>query len=1160
MPFFRLNRLKSSVWLIVFLGFVSLGEIFADEPSDCQKGFSPPTSGERVSSSQTKKPEESSPQKLDSSTPAKNPADSQEKASLSNKDRIEGSESLALTPEEFMRHISEGAWLNRDQEIEFDFYLRKAFGEDLKGRGLNDVLEAIEPYPQGRLDKIPAREQKITFVLKQKDYPKSLKLFLESFRSSANKMRKMFPISNSWRLWAKKLSFEPSETNLLSDREAFFEYLDSSSFGQPIQRFLLRNDLFLGVTQAQTVREFVENPANNYRERILVLYKVLDEFRKKFIKERRKDQDISLTMVELIHSAGFGRKSWTDKLKSEDPEVVLEGVMKILLERDLIAKELNFNDWDTLKSDLLHKDQFTGRAKAIQKRWTEMELQLDKITKELAELSKTEKNLETETFRMRPLTLLESPFRGCLGLDCSTGAYFEKALDPAYIYFTLTDNHHISHGQITVILGSTKNLRGEIVKTAFVEQIQNIPNHRIVGMLEAIRLSLSEQGYLLALPKDLGKGDSVLSNELPTREFVRSQILPGLQNKLETFEPKQTNLPFEDSRHSRANLKLDLWEFELTPDQRDFEIHPGEIHSLKPMDKSFKVQDWSVKAMHSNKLEDQILFIINIAELVRFQLLTLQEALDYLQSKIKDKSLSFDLRKRAMFAVIHIQVSHSHIGHTLEDFRSRTNEILKKHRRVKSVKTALKDFELIESLLLEFSPVELKTLIGEMSNWKKSPTEYQKRFLLFLSYLFYPEGLSVVLDSPVPLLFESVADLSLKRESDEGDTALHRVAERGHNPSVQFLIDKGVDPNIRNDYEETPLHKAVEEGHIQVVQFLLDRGADPTMTDSDGESALHLAAQKGYIKIVEILLERGAELESQDNENKTPLHKAVEEGHISLVRLLDKWGADLSHEDNLSRTILHISAGLGHIEIVRFVLKKNKNIINKKTKHGETPFHYASLGRRKKIVQLLHRRGAELESQDNEGRTALHRVALIGHQEMVALLLNRGADPNSQENEGHTALHLAIWWGENLQIAELLLKGGADPNRKNNMGETPLHRVALVGGTQIIQLLHKWGADLDIQTKNGDTALHYATRKIYAKTGRLLYTWGADPTIKNNQGETPNELVKQQIGDWENYSLQESLERHEEEDFLDALEVLEELDKKNNPRWEPTSYRPANWD
>ena len=168
MPFFRLNRLKSRVWLVVFLGFVPFGKLFADEPSDCQKGFSPPTSGERVSSSQTKKPEESSPQKLDSSTPAKNPADSQEKASfsskapLSNKDRVEGSESLALTPEEFMKHISEGAWLNRDQEVEFDFYLRKAFGEDLKGRGLNDVLEAIEPYPQGRLDKIPAREQEIT--------------------------------------------------------------------------------------------------------------------------------------------------------------------------------------------------------------------------------------------------------------------------------------------------------------------------------------------------------------------------------------------------------------------------------------------------------------------------------------------------------------------------------------------------------------------------------------------------------------------------------------------------------------------------------------------------------------------------------------------------------------------------------------------------------------------------------------------------------------------------------------------------------------------------------------------------------------------------------------------------------------------------------------
>ena len=75
-----------------------------------------------------------------------------------------------------------------------------------------------------------------------------------------------------------------------------------------------------------------------------------------------------------------------------------------------------------------------------------------------------------ETFRLRALSLQESSFRGCLGGDCSTRSYFDLALDPNFIYFTLTDVHHRSSGQITVVLGTAVNKKGEVVKTAFVDR------------------------------------------------------------------------------------------------------------------------------------------------------------------------------------------------------------------------------------------------------------------------------------------------------------------------------------------------------------------------------------------------------------------------------------------------------------------------------------------------------------------------------------------------------------------------------------------------------------------------------------------------------------------------------------------------------------------
>lgn len=86
---------------------------------------------------------------------------------------------------------------------------------------------------------------------------------------------------------------------------------------------------------------------------------------------------------------------------------------------------------------------------------------------------------------------------------------------------------------------------------------------------------------------------------------------------------------------------------------------------------------------------------------------------------------------------------------------------------------------------------------------------------------------------------------------------LHLMAKRNNVAAVKWLLDHGLDPNIRWshwDAEVTPLHLAAWQGHAEVVRLLLAAGADPDIRDSkhDGD-ALGWAEHGGRVEVVQIL-------------------------------------------------------------------------------------------------------------------------------------------------------------------------------------------------------------------------------------------------------------------------------------------------------------------
>ena len=77
------------------------------------------------------------------------------------------------------------------------------------------------------------------------------------------------------------------------------------------------------------------------------------------------------------------------------------------------------------------------------------------------------------------------------------------------------------------------------------------------------------------------------------------------------------------------------------------------------------------------------------------------------------------------------------------------------------------------------------------------------------------------------------------------DEALNFAAYGGHEETVDFLLEKGADPNGLAgqwwpwDANSTPLHKAVMAQDAAMIRYLCDRGADPTIRDRRWEETPH---------------------------------------------------------------------------------------------------------------------------------------------------------------------------------------------------------------------------------------------------------------------------------------------------------------------------------
>jgi len=121
---------------------------------------------------------------------------------------------------------------------------------------------------------------------------------------------------------------------------------------------------------------------------------------------------------------------------------------------------------------------------------------------------------------------------------------------------------------------------------------------------------------------------------------------------------------------------------------------------------------------------------------------------------------------------------------------------------------------------------------------------------------------------------------------------LHFAAFGGKTGVAVLLLARGavLDERARNKFDNTALQTGLLCGEGEVVKLLLDRGANPNVRQNEGFAPLHIAAELGRPDLVALLLAHGAAVNPRSDKGESPLGTALRTGKKQVADLLRSKG------------------------------------------------------------------------------------------------------------------------------------------------------------------------------------------------------------------------------------------------------------------------------
>ncbi len=853
----------------------------------------------------------------------------------------------------FNHALTRGMLLGPGQTDLFEVYLKTAFGDPKisVGKTLVDVLKLIDENPG--LYKPHFAEVVIEPMRRIYKSPEMLNKFIKSSSGTVGQIKSnWFQIEANIGFWKKMIGYTDPELpsglskDDLKEQKALLQ-----------QRFLA----FLEPIISATSRKFLADPYTEHRPKVIALFKTLEHVRQRIEEQGRDSLPIRQAMVDVVASAGFFNSSTQILLKSKNGLDRIEALSKIFDERDSIAIELGYSGHflELMNSLQIPFPSFSGKVENV----SEI---LARFTRYVVDLPYVE--VKGDPVRIRSLSIHEAAFRSCIGgSDCSSRTYFSRALDPNYYYFTRTDLNHHSSGHITVVLGTAKNPKTQKEhKVAFIDKIQNVANEDLPGMLEAVRQSVLEKGYLLGIPEDLGDHNGI-SNMEATTELVKEKIIPAHSGRLLDFTPHTHDYNFPNS-YSRAEDHLSLRIIGGRTFTDGTRILRGQSYEANtaPASLTAKTVAQPILALREFKnLEDKNKYVDSSTMILTFEklgLIPIGTYFDDLNKIVKSKDDPFPLRRKAF------------------------------------LQKCLLFGRLESELLNEFSAAERSQIQSEMGQWKKSSDPRKVAFFWSLFEVF--EGEMTLENAKWLANLGSMTEYWKKaffNEHFKKALMILRISDMVGSESAGLSSDKNkVDINAQANLGYTAIMIAVENwsrsGAEELANELLKRQElDLSASNHLNRITLDYATRTKDLKLVKAIFKgtvlpeatRKAELERF-------FLRAVAVGSDEIRDFyLGKIGG---FSTELANRAFSEAVLMGKFDLAISLATENKIDVNLiLNDEDKTPLTFAlmrwrSPEARRFVEYLLQRVDIDLDRRDSRGRSALDHARSRNERDLVELL------------------------------------------------------------------------------------------------------------------------------------------------------------------------------
>jgi len=216
------------------------------------------------------------------------------------------------------------------------------------------------------------------------------------------------------------------------------------------------------------------------------------------------------------------------------------------------------------------------------------------------------------------------------------------------------------------------------------------------------------------------------------------------------------------------------------------------------------------------------------------------------------------------------------------------------------------------------------------------------------------------------------ANVNMNIDSQSNDNPLLLASKGGHWNIVNFLLEHGANPNVKNYPEDednrfgddddyyTPIMYAIRANKVGIVEMLLDRGAEKSDI-----SFISLATINENLRLIAMLLKKGLDINDGGDEGESPIVYALK--NFKIAKFLLENGANPAPiiRDRETDAPLLESSRNEEIKMVELLLTHIGNLddICVKNKYNETALSvtsYIDTKNREKIREKIRKKIRQL--------------------------------------------------------------------------------------------------------------------------------------------------------------------------------------------------------